>query len=338
MRAPVLALGLLLAGCVADLSPTPASVDAPASRPALFSGLHNVSDLPAFRDALVARSPAVATPFVLGASVRGEEILGVRLTAPGDASARIPVLVDGGIHGNEVFGAETGMYLAAWLVENYGRNATATRILETTEVHVVLLLNPDGRVAMTRTNANGVDLNRNSDVDFGNPDPTCRSQSISPLLPYYYAGPRAFSEPETAALRDSMAEIEPRLYVSHHTGRPYSLIRPWSACQAPHEMPAEHDAVYEAIESWARNHTKYAVTGTAAETAQRLFPPGAASGSTADWCYLAHGCVAITLEVTHLYGDDPEGDPVAIAEDALPITLHLLTHASDYAAWRAPDG
>jgi hypothetical protein len=332
MRWAVLA-ALVLAGCVAAPAP-PAGRDAPAAQPA-WEGFHRAGDIEGFQAALATRAGGIAQPFVLGSSVQGREILGVRLTAPGDPADRARVLVDGGIHGNEVYGAEAAMYLASWLVENAASNATATRVLDNIDLRIVFLLNPDGRAADARENAHRVDLNRNFDVDFGNPNPLCRSQSVDPAVPYYYAGPEPLSEPETSALAALMAEFEPQIYLSHHTGRDRALIRPWSACEPPHPMPASDNALFESIEAWARGHTTYQNTGTAEETAQRLFPPGAASGSSADWCYLTYHCVALTLEVTGAYGEGDE-DPVAVAEEAMAISLHVLAHAEAYGAWRDP--
>ncbi|HEV8361362.1 MAG TPA: M14 family metallopeptidase [Candidatus Thermoplasmatota archaeon] len=340
MRAVLLALALLMAGCTQPAASPPLAaeaplVDEPARAPALVQGFHRVADLPALQAALAAHPASVAGPFVLGHSVGGAEILGLRLIAPGAPAAdRVRVLIDGGIHGNEVYGTEAALYLAAWLVENYERNATARRILETTDLHVVGLLNPDGRNADARENAHAVDLNRNFDVDFGNPNPLCRSQSVSPLLPYYYAGPAPLSEPETSALAMYMEQLQPQIYLSHHTGR-HALIRPWSACEPPAPMPDADDALFEAIEAWARANTAFQNTGTAAETADRVFPPGAASGSSADWCYLTYHCVALVLEVNEAYGEGAI-DPAAVSGEALPMSLHLLEHAQDYAAWRIP--
>ncbi|HVL86920.1 MAG TPA: M14 family metallopeptidase [Candidatus Thermoplasmatota archaeon] len=331
-------LVVVLAGCVgvpeAPLAPSAAAVaDLPAAPPALVSGFHRVADVERVRDAIVAAAGPVGGAFSIGESVQGRPILGVRLTAPGDASDRVRVLVDGGIHGNEVYGIEAAIYLAAFLAENYGRNATVTRVLEEADVRVVLLLNPDGREAGTRGNSRGVDMNRNFDVDFGNPSPLCRSQTLSPALPYY-AGPRPLSEPETASLATLMEEFRPQIYLSHHTGR-HGLIRPWSACDPPHPMPASDDALFEHIESWTRANTPYQNTGTAEETAQRLFPPGAASGSSSDWCYLTYHCVALTLEVTEHYGEQSD-DPLQWSKEVLPINLHLLENARAYAQWRIP--
>lgn len=341
-----LALALLLAapalaGCIGEpegdaLEEQTATIeeDRPAVEPSLYEGWHDVDAIETFRDELESAAPDVVEPLTVGESLEDRAILGVRLTAPGNASERVPVLVDGGIHGNELYGIETAIYLAAWLVENHDRNATAAAILEDAVVDVVFSINPDGQAADSRTNANNVDLNRDFDVDHGNEDPRCRSNTHVPAF-YYYAGPEPFSEPESTAVRELMEETEPEVYISHHTGR-HAVIRPWAACDRPYEMPSHDDEVYEAIESWARENTAYQNTGTAHETANREFPPGRASGSSMDWCYMRHKCVAITFEVSETYGQGDQA-PAKVAQEALPLNVHLLAHAQTYADWRIPD-
>lgn len=336
--APLLMLAVVLAGCTA---PAPTG-DQPAQRPALFAGFHGTGDVAPFLDAVAALRPDMTRRFSIGQSVGGTDLPALALTAPGDAGNRTRVLLDGGIHGNEVHGIESVLFTTAWLAENYGRNATATRILQTVDLRVAPLLNPDGRDAGTRPNGNGVNLNRNFDVDFGNPSPLCRSQTVGPELyeaggsTFDYAGPRPRSEPESQAIAGLMAEFQPHIYLSYHTGR-HALIRPWGACDPPFPIPPQDMAVYGAIESWVQNHTTYRNTGDAVTTAsrERTFPPGAASGSSTDYCYVAHHCLAFTPEITLVTGE--EGDPVLFAEEFLPVALHILEHAADYGAWRVPN-
>lgn len=66
-----------------------------------------------------------------------------------------PGLLDGAHHGNEYAGG--------------GSNATVRQMLRDLQIHVVPVVNPDGWVAATRYNGNGVNLNRNYDIDWGNP-------------------------------------------------------------------------------------------------------------------------------------------------------------------------
>jgi hypothetical protein len=74
---------------------------------------------------------------------------------------KVPVFVNGAIHGNEYEGVESNMQLIEELATTpYGANPKFDDILN----HVILVFNviqnPDGRVAGTRANANGFDMNR----------------------------------------------------------------------------------------------------------------------------------------------------------------------------------
>jgi Zinc carboxypeptidase len=74
---------------------------------------------------------------------------------------KVPVFVNGAIHGNEYEGVESNMQLIEELATTpYGVNPEFDDILD----HVILVFNviqnPDGRVAGTRANGNGFDMNR----------------------------------------------------------------------------------------------------------------------------------------------------------------------------------
>ena len=74
---------------------------------------------------------------------------------------KVPVFVNGAIHGNEYEGVESNMQLIKELATTpYGVNPKFDDILD----HVILVFNviqnPDGRVAGTRANGNGFDMNR----------------------------------------------------------------------------------------------------------------------------------------------------------------------------------
>ena len=71
---------------------------------------------------------------------------------------RVPVFIDCSIHGDEVTGVDAGLRLLRKLA--FARDAATKRILRSDVILINACANPDGRVAGTRENANGFDLNR----------------------------------------------------------------------------------------------------------------------------------------------------------------------------------
>ena len=105
------------------------------------------------------------------------------------------VLWIGGIHGNEPEGVvSTARLPAAFLADP----ARASRVT----LHLIEDLNPDGRAADTRFNANGVDLNRNWPLAFA-------------ASPQHGAHP--LSQPESRLLADQLAALRPALLIVAHS-------------------------------------------------------------------------------------------------------------------------
>jgi murein tripeptide amidase MpaA len=53
--------------------------------------------------------------------------------------------IDGNIHANEIQAAEVSLYTAWYLLENYGKNAFITELLDDKVFYILPVLNPDGR-------------------------------------------------------------------------------------------------------------------------------------------------------------------------------------------------
>jgi N-acetylmuramoyl-L-alanine amidase len=117
------------------------------------------------------------------------------LTATRVGSGPAKVLVVGSIHGNETAGRAVLRRL---------RRAHPARGLE---LWLVDSVNPDGVRRGTRHNARGVDLNRN----FGR-----RWRGGGRPFDTYFPGRRAFSEPESRALRRLVGRIRPAITVYYH--------------------------------------------------------------------------------------------------------------------------
>jgi len=88
--------------------------------------------------------------------VRGQAML----ASAGD-HVKLPVYVQAGIHGNEYEGVEASLETLERLATTpYGADPEVDAVLDHTVLLVNVIHNPDGRVAGTRGNGNGFDLNR----------------------------------------------------------------------------------------------------------------------------------------------------------------------------------
>jgi murein peptide amidase A len=133
-------------------------------------------------------APAQATE-VIGQSVEHRPIV---VTRVGDPAAPRKVLVVGEVHGDETAGR--GIVDAL-------RKATPP---PGSQLLLIEDLNPDGFAHGTRTNAHGVDLNRNSSEHWAG------------------AGPKPWSEPEARAVRSLILRERPALTIYYH--QPYGLV------------------------------------------------------------------------------------------------------------------
>ncbi len=78
---------------------------------------------------------------------------------------KIPIFVEGSIHGNEYEGVDASMQVIRDLATTpYGVNETVDKLLDHAIVILNPVANPDGRVQGTRSNGAGVDMNRDGFV------------------------------------------------------------------------------------------------------------------------------------------------------------------------------
>jgi hypothetical protein len=181
--------------------------DAQMSAMARFpSGYKTVDQVYADMKALAAAHPSYIQYVEFGKSLEKRPMAALRITAKRDAG--LPAIrLASGVHARELPPVELMSRFAHTLADGYGKDKTVTNLINTKDIWIVPLQNPDGRArvekgdAMWRKNTrrdqispDGVDCNRNADDHF--------SQGTSDAYAQDYRGPSAFSEPESQALRD----------------------------------------------------------------------------------------------------------------------------------------
>ncbi len=141
----------------------------------------------------------------LGASNEGRPIEYFRIDPPGVSSGKKNggvILIFAGIHGNE----PTTTVVAEKLVQLLTAEPGLLIGLKSSLV-IIPAMNPDGLERKRRTNARGVDLNRNFPAQ--NWKPTPRGMA--------WTGPSALSEPESTLLHDFVNEQKPKRILSIHS-------------------------------------------------------------------------------------------------------------------------
>lgn len=117
---------------------------------------------------IVKKCPSITSIYTIGKSVNGTSMYAMILSdnplvhEQGEPEFKYV----GNIHGDEILGRELLVLLIDFLCENYGKSELVTGLIDSTRIHIVPTVNPDGYArAMQglngRSNSNNIDLNRN---------------------------------------------------------------------------------------------------------------------------------------------------------------------------------
>jgi len=291
--------------------------------------------------------PDLVDIFSIGKSVQGRAIWCFRITNEKNITRKYSCLIDGCIHGNEWEGGEACLYLADYLLINFKENNTVTTILNTTEVYLVPLVNPDGRENDDRFNENDIDLNRNFDVNFGRL--LGRSIPIGKLFGikkwfglqgtkfiWTKSGWCPFSEPESQALGRFMENIKNKdfsFYVSCHTAMHCFGAPSYVVIHSDYSLNSTEISVFDYAKSWVENHTEY-------HAAKNKDPFG--MGDSMAWCFKEFFIPSFTFEILSKeydpwFGHGKHDHLVHWMETTLPVFMYLLVNIQNLHEWKIPD-
>ena len=248
----------------------------------------------------------------IGNSVKGVPLYALEISnKPGVAEAKPNVKLVANIHGDEILGRTLTVGLAEWLCANYKTDSTAKKIVEGSHLYLVPSLNPDGYTSKQRTNANGVDLNRDFPDHFD--DPTC--------------APTGNEQPETTAMMNWSQKIPFVSSLAFHGGA-YVVNYPWDATPDGqvyyNACPDDKTFVY----------LSKAYANSQPNMKSNEFPEGITNGAdwyevyggSQDWNYVRTGCMELTVEVGP---KTPADDKLAsMFQDNLKPMLQFITKSA----------
>ncbi|MBX3032096.1 MAG: zinc carboxypeptidase [Chloroflexi bacterium] len=294
--------------------PTAASATPPSStyrKPAVVR-----AELRAIADA----HPDIVQLTTFGTSFKGRPIMLVKISDNVTTDEPEPeIFINARLHAREHLTTEVALALIRWLVDGYGTNERVTRIVNTTEVFIAPDLNPDGAAydlakefpRRWRKNrqptggATGTDLNRNFGYRWG----CCGGASKTPSS-NHFRGAKAFSAPETRAMRRLVKSRQFTMILSLHSygGQvlvPYGYTRK----DRPADMPK---ASLATVRRLAKGYGKRA--GYTPMQASDLYIN---SGTFGDWAMGKLRLPALTIELAPTTADGGGFYPEASAIEGL---------------------
>lgn len=286
-------------------------------------------DLMALADAF----PELAQVIDIGDSLETRNIYALKISDNVGLQENEPsVIFLGCHHAREWISVEVPYLLGKYLVENYETNPEVKRLVNSCEIWIVPLVNPDGleysihfyrywRKNM-RNNGDGtfgVDLNRNYGYNWGWDNLGSSPDTSSEV----YRGTGPFTEPEIQAIRDLFGQHNFQALVSYHS---YSqvILYPWGYTEVASD---KEDVLFEIADTMSQ--LMEPVNGRYYEAERAGAGFYLTNGDTTDWSFGEYGIPSFTIELppdSSITGEffNAESDIQPIFNENLPAALYLI--------------
>ena len=263
---------------------------------------HTYSEIVALADSLATTFPDICEKHLFGTSVQGRELGALKISDNVSMDENeAEVMFDGGIHGDEIGCSENCIRFARDLCLDYGIDPDITDLVDNREIWIYYMVNPDGRVADSRYNANGVDLNRDAGY----------------MWDGWGGSSSAFSQIESQALRDATYSRQFVVHTTYHSGTEF-ISCPWSyrADQCPDfNHIIQLAGVYSSTSTYPNLEYGQGCTG--------MYP---INGSTKDTNYGAAGAISWSMEIS--YSKHPPTSQIQLYyQRNVPAMLAMIEYA-----------
>lgn len=244
---------------------------------------------------LAARYPDICIVESAGKSVQGNDLWWVRISDnPGVEEPEPEVHYISTLHGDEPVGTVLCLELIRYLLDNYNTDAGIKALIDSTEIWIMPLMNPDGYADgdpynNSRHNADGDDLNRSF------PDPSGDTKETFTLT--------TGRPDEVARIMDWALETTPVMGASFHTG---ALVVNYPFDYTYDASP--DDSLFEAISLTYSEQNIPLFNSSDPSSAENGIVRGSdwykIAGGLQDWIYLGVGGNHVTIELSSIKQPD----------------------------------
>ncbi|XP_071963332.1 carboxypeptidase B-like [Antedon mediterranea] len=256
-----------------------------------YNVYHTYGEIMTWVTDFASANKGLVTEVEVGESTEGRIIKALRI---GSQSSNNPgIYFQGGIHAREWISPATMINLARKLVEEYGSDDTATKILDAYDLYIIPTMNVDGYV-YTHTNdrmwrknrknygtaCTGVDMNRNYPTGFGG-----KGASSNPCSETYH-GPKNISEVEMEAVTTFFLDLvadgqDFHLFIDFHAYGQLWLF-PWGYSRTAPIVNDYNDLSNGANAAAAALKSVHGTEYFVGNSARDMYPAG---GASEDWGY-----------------------------------------------------
>ncbi|XP_049637384.1 carboxypeptidase A5 [Suncus etruscus] len=299
-----------------------------------YSSYHTLEEIYKWMDNFVTEHSDIVSKIRIGRSVENRSIFVLKFSTGG--SLRPAIWIDTGIHAREWITHATGIWIAKKIVIEYGKDQVLSQILNTMDIFLEIVSNPDGFAfthsmnRLWRKNKStrpgifciGVDLNRNWESGFGG-----NGSNENPCSETYH-GPAPESEPEVAAIvKFITTHGNVKALISIHS---YSqmLMYPYGRSLEPVSNYKElYNLAKDAVQALRAVHGIDYLYGSISTT---LY---VASGITVDWAYDSGIKYSFSFELrdTGRYGFLlPATQIIPTAQETWMALMAIMEHALNH--------
>ncbi len=310
--AALIALAIALFVQTVVVPPTPAAA---ADFPVADAAYHTYAEMVLELDQAVLDHPAIVQKFSIGQSYEGRELWAAKISDNVAADEGEPeVMFDALHHAREHVTVEQALAILAWLTDGYGTDPRVTRMVNTREIYIVFMVDPDGgeydltgdpyrewrknRQPNSGSKYAGTDINRNYDYRWG-----CCGGSSGTRSSITYRGPEPFSAPESRAIRDFVNSrvIDGRQQIRtaitfHSAGEEILWPYGYTRADVPSDMTVDDHAAFVAL-----GRKMAASNGYTPKQSSSLY---LTDGDQIDWAYGRHRIFIFTFEMYPTHEQD----------------------------------
>ncbi|GAB1290644.1 Carboxypeptidase A2 [Apodemus speciosus] len=221
-----------------------------------FEAYHTLEEIYQEMDNLVAENPDLMSKVNIGSSFENRPMNVLKFSTGGDKPA---IWLDAGIHAREWVTQATALWTAKKIASDYGTDPAVTSLLNTLDIFLLPVTNPDGYVFSQTTNRPGASSNPCSDS---------------------YHGPKPNSEVEVKSIVDFIrSHGKVKAFITLHSYSQLLMFPYGYKCANPADFNELDEVAQKAAQSLKRLH------GTSYEVGPICSVIYQASGGSIDWAY-----------------------------------------------------